>query len=135
MITEDFAISQPIAKVGDFGLSQFTYFDMRALKNTGKIGNITPCWAAPEILCQQPYSIQSDIYSLGLLLWEVKYRKMAFWKVLDGGFAMEKCLEAVVSGQRPDVDLSDPYDQLCAQCWADDPQSPSSVSHFFHGPH
>ncbi len=120
-ISEDVVLSQPLAKVGDFGLSQFAYFEMISHKGKGVIGDINPRWTAPEVLRGQPYSVQSDVYSLGLLLWEVKYRKMAYGNVGEGPFQMEELTKGILSGIRPQVNVNDEYDKLCAECWADNP--------------
>ncbi|XP_057859089.2 serine/threonine-protein kinase ppk1 isoform X2 [Cryptomeria japonica] len=59
-------------KVGDFGLSR--------LKNstflTAKSGKGTPQWMAPEILRNEPSNEKSDIYSFGVVLWELATEKI-----------------------------------------------------------
>ena len=85
-ISEELALSHPLAKVGDFGLSQFTPFQLRAIQDKGTMGHINPQGTAPEILRGQPYSVQADVYSLGLLLWEIKHRTMAYGNVGAGAF-------------------------------------------------
>ncbi len=53
-------------KIGDFGLSQFLKDNKY---NRGKIG--TPHWMAPEILKGGVYEYSSDVYSYGMILWEI----------------------------------------------------------------
>ncbi|PON46231.1 Mitogen-activated protein kinase kinase kinase [Trema orientale] len=54
-------------KVGDFGLSR--------LKNatflTARSGRGTPQWMAPEILRNEPSNEKSDVFSFGVILWEL----------------------------------------------------------------
>ncbi|KDO63545.1 hypothetical protein CISIN_1g038211mg, partial [Citrus sinensis] len=54
-------------KVGDFGLS--------SLKNatylTAKSGRGTPQWMAPEVLRSEPSNEKSDVFSFGVILWEL----------------------------------------------------------------
>ncbi|OMO79446.1 hypothetical protein CCACVL1_13675 [Corchorus capsularis] len=54
-------------KVGDFGLSRF--------KNgtflTTKSGRGTPQWMAPEVLRNEPSNEKSDVFSFGVILWEL----------------------------------------------------------------
>uniref|UniRef100_A0A7N0ZWQ7 non-specific serine/threonine protein kinase n=1 Tax=Kalanchoe fedtschenkoi TaxID=63787 RepID=A0A7N0ZWQ7_KALFE len=54
-------------KVGDFGLSR--------LKNstflTAKSGRGTPQWMAPEVLRNEPSNEKSDVFSFGVILWEL----------------------------------------------------------------
>ena len=120
-ISEELALSHPLAKVGDFGLSQFTPFQLRAIQDKGTMGHINPQWTAPEILRGQPYSVQADVYSLGLLLWEIKHRTMAYGNVGAGVFQYEKVKAHILSGGRPPVSAGDPYDNLCAECWVENP--------------
>ncbi|KAK8578806.1 hypothetical protein V6N12_069150 [Hibiscus sabdariffa] len=54
-------------KVGDFGLSRW--------KNgtflTTKSGRGTPQWMAPEVLRNEPSNEKSDVFSFGVILWEL----------------------------------------------------------------
>eukprot|EP01017_Pseudomicrothorax_dubius_P003112 TRINITY_DN10365_c0_g1_i1.p1 TRINITY_DN10365_c0_g1~~TRINITY_DN10365_c0_g1_i1.p1 ORF type:complete len:216 (+),score=37.84 TRINITY_DN10365_c0_g1_i1:299-946(+) len=54
-------------KLGDFGLSHVrSAIDKRFY---GRIG--TPNWMAPEILRREKYDESSDVYSFGMVLWEM----------------------------------------------------------------
>jgi len=58
-------------KVCDFGLSRFdTSSNMKTLTKVRG----TYCYSAPELYGAQKFTIKSDIYSLGILLWEMAYR-------------------------------------------------------------
>lgn len=50
----------------DFGLSRLR---VDSLVDTGPGG--TPEWMAPELLRQQPFNEQSDVFSFGVILWEL----------------------------------------------------------------
>jgi len=54
-------------KLGDFGLSRFVI--KMSDKDKGRIG--TPHWMAPEILLGGKYEYHSDIFSYGMILWEL----------------------------------------------------------------
>ena len=32
----------------------------------------TPCWTAPEVLRGEKYSESADVYSFGIIMWEVR---------------------------------------------------------------
>ena len=62
LIGEDWGV-----KLCDFGLSRYQEkFDS---ENHGKIG--TPHWMAPEILRGEKYTSAADVYSFGVILWEM----------------------------------------------------------------
>jgi serine/threonine protein kinase len=59
-------------KIGDFGLS-------RALETLGTqtmtaVG--TPGWTAPEVLRGEPYAASSDVFSFGVVAWELAARRL-----------------------------------------------------------
>lgn len=107
-------------KVGDFGLSR--------LKNatflTPKSGRGTPQWMAPEILRNEPSNEKSDVFSFGVILWELMTESIP-WNNLNAlqvvgvvGF-MDKRLE-LPDGLDPEVA------SIIRDCWKSDPgQRPS----------
>ena len=57
-------------KICDFGLSTVnSKLDRKKHKKEGRIG--TPHWMAPEIMRSEIYDEYSDIYSYGMILWEM----------------------------------------------------------------
>lgn len=54
-------------KVGDFGLSKLKH----ATFLTAKSGGGTPQWMAPEVLRNDPSNEKSDVFSFGVILWEL----------------------------------------------------------------
>lgn len=121
-ISEEEAIKKPIAKIGSFWLSQIGFSDLRVFTKNAVMGNVNPRWTAPEILRGLPYSEKSDVYALGLLLWELKYRKLVFQSEESGeAFSSNILHQSILNGHRPPIDLSDEYDQLCSRCWTENP--------------
>eukprot|EP01128_Nolandella_sp_AFSM9_P012045 TRINITY_DN890_c0_g1_i1.p1 TRINITY_DN890_c0_g1~~TRINITY_DN890_c0_g1_i1.p1 ORF type:complete len:876 (-),score=156.31 TRINITY_DN890_c0_g1_i1:1075-3504(-) len=66
-------------KLADFGLSRFTQ-QSNSMSTLGKLRG-TYCYTAPEIYWANPYTTKSDVYSLGVVLWEFSYR------VLTGSYS------------------------------------------------
>lgn len=63
-------------KLCDFGLSRVkSKIDRK--KNQGRVG--TPHWMAPEILRGEKYDESSDVYSYGMILWEMVTREIPYY--------------------------------------------------------
>jgi len=100
-------------KVCDFGLSEFRE-DQQISTNTKPIG--TPLYMAPEVMQRGEITEKVDVYSFGILLWEILCRKPAFshHKQYD---AFSK---AICQGERPPIPEGTLPElaQLMTQCWA-----------------
>ena len=59
-------------KITDFGISRLYEDDMM----TGQMG--TCHWMAPEVLDSKPYSLAADVYSYGIVLWEIVARETPY---------------------------------------------------------
>ena len=55
-------------KISDFGLSVRLYQDTEKPVGTGLF---PVCWTAPEVLRRQNYSTFSDVWSFGVVMWEI----------------------------------------------------------------
>jgi serine/threonine protein kinase len=55
------------AKIADFGLSKL--IDINATHAMGLIGSVA--WTAPEVLQEEVYRDSADVYSFGVILWEL----------------------------------------------------------------
>ncbi|GET60153.1 kinase-like domain-containing protein [Rhizophagus irregularis DAOM 181602=DAOM 197198] len=84
-----------------------------------KVYGVTP-YIAPEVLRHQPYTQASDIYSFGVIAYELFWSKSPYYdKSHDEFLAIEIC-----KGLRPNLDdLKFPqvFKNLIRQCWNADP--------------
>lgn len=103
-------------KVGDFGLSRLKHDSYLSTKT----GKGTPQWMAPEALRNEPSDEKSDVYSYGVILWEIATEKIP-WENLNSiqvigavGF-MEQRLDIP-----KDVDLE--WASIIESCWHREPQ-------------
>ncbi len=69
-----FLTKNGMVKLGDFGIAKCLNFTMDKAKTI--VG--TPYYLSPEIVHNKPYSFKSDIWSLGVLLYEMCALKMPF---------------------------------------------------------
>ena len=68
-----FSLDEVTVKVTDLGESM-----LLSEANTGR-GNLqNPIWMAPEILRGEFYDQSSDVYSFGIILWELVARQLPF---------------------------------------------------------
>lgn len=101
------------AKISDFGTFKLLRRDDSAVQS--HLGTLW--WTAPEVLSGKPNTFKSDVYSVGIVLWEICARKRPFEGVDD-------VIGAVVSGQRPKASYlracSAVFRDLVQACWSAD---------------
>lgn len=105
-------------KIGDFGLCRYIYADQSQYKSKG--GKLPLKWMSPEAIRHYEFSIKSDVWSFGILLFEVI--------TLGGspypGMPPEDVLPHLESGgriEKPDNCPENFYDVMM-QCWSADPE-------------
>ena len=99
-------------KICDFGLSRETEEDLYNVKSGGKI---PVRWTAPEAIAYRRFNEASDVWSFGVLVWEVT----SFGRVPYSGIDIIDLLGKVQDGyrlERPDL-CPDPLYNLMLSCW------------------
>uniref|UniRef100_A0A8C9VGH8 Mitogen-activated protein kinase kinase kinase 7 n=1 Tax=Scleropages formosus TaxID=113540 RepID=A0A8C9VGH8_SCLFO len=107
-----------VLKICDFG----TACDIQTHMTNNKG---SAAWMAPEVFEGSNYSEKCDVFSWGIILWEVITRKKPFDEI--GGPAF-RIMWAVHNGTRPPLikNLPKPIESLMTRCWSKDPsQRPS----------
>jgi serine/threonine protein kinase len=109
------------AHISDFGLSQ----PADKPPKSGDIYGVIP-YIAPEVLRGEPYTKAADIYSFGIIMWEMTSGVPAFSNVPhDFNLIFRIC-----NGLRPDIveGTEVEYKELMRRCWDCDPERrPSSL--------
>ena len=103
-------------KVCDFGLSR-----LQASTNSSMTGNCgTVQWMAPEVLANQKYNEKADVFSYGIILWELLTRACPY----EGMGAVQCALAVLNRDHRPVIPhWCPPFLQaLIRACWKTDPQ-------------
>ncbi|KAK6263048.1 hypothetical protein QUC31_008864 [Theobroma cacao] len=104
-------------KVADFGLSRWK----NATFLTTKSGRGTPQWMAPEVLRNEPSNEKSDVFSFGVLLWElvtvsIPWNNLNSLQVVGVVGFMDRRLE-LPEGLDPQVA------SIIRDCWRSDPEN------------
>ncbi|PWA43635.1 PAC motif-containing protein [Artemisia annua] len=104
-------------KVGDFGLSRIKH--QSYLKTKTRKG--TPQWMAPEVLRNEHADEKSDVYSYGVVLWELTTKKIP-WADLN---IMQVIGAVGFMNQRLEIpkDVDPQWASLIESCWCSEPQS------------
>lgn len=101
-------------KVCDFGLSRIVEQTLSATMTACG----TPCWTAPEVLRNARYTEKADIYSFGIVLWELATREDPY-----KGMPPFQVVFAVgtqkLRPQMPRCPIA--WSRLVSDCWAEDP--------------
>ncbi|XP_030850464.1 mitogen-activated protein kinase kinase kinase 7 isoform X1 [Strongylocentrotus purpuratus] len=99
-----------VLKICDFGTA--CDFQTYMTNNKG-----SAAWMAPEVFEGRTYSEKCDIFSWGVILWEVISRRKPFDDI--GGPAF-RIMWAVHNGRRPPLirNIPKPLDKLMTRCWS-----------------
>jgi len=112
------------AKLADFGWARLKETIM-----TGKIG--TYQWMAPEVISSNKYTEKADVYSYGVILWEIAMRKPPYY----GIEVTEVARKVVNQNLRPSIKESDAptcWVSLMKKCWNKDPNQRPSFTQIIH---
>ncbi|KAE9620955.1 putative dual-specificity kinase TKL-Pl-4 family [Lupinus albus] len=103
-----------VVKIADFGVA-------RLLDPTGIMTAETGTyrWMAPEVIEHKPYSHKADIFSFGIILWELLTRKLPYEHLSP----LQAAVGVVHKGLRPEIprDTHPKLVELLHQCWQQDP--------------
>nr|XP_033777990.1 ephrin type-A receptor 2 [Geotrypetes seraphini] len=106
--------SQLVCKVSDFGLSRVLEDDPEATYTTSG-GKIPIRWTAPEAISYRKFTSASDVWSYGIVMWEVmSYGERPYWELSN-----HEVMKAINEGFRLPAPMDCPSTvyQLMMQCW------------------
>ncbi|CAB5199829.1 unnamed protein product [Rhizophagus irregularis] len=115
------------------GIAMMT--DIRVLKQEIEVTSEKIVYVEPQYLHNPSYEldIKSDIYSLGILLWELSNGRPPFsdytQKVLDLAHIRNKLLNGV--REKPVANTPSKYLQLYQKCWQDDPNLRPEINEIY----
>ena len=113
----------------DFGLSVFRNAtgdsaSRRAGLNAHAVG--TPYTLAPEVMGGESYTDKADVYSYGMVLWELLANRKPFENLLP----MQLMFKVYAQNARPDLSLvPDEFRPLIERCWDREPRQRPDFGH------
>jgi len=106
--------------IGDLGLSQ----PANNTLSNNEIYGVIP-YVAPEILKGGKFSKESDIYSMGMIMWELTTGLQPFANIEHD----TDLIYEIIDGKRPEITNDTPEDfaRLMKKCWNSDPKKRPSA--------
>jgi len=102
-----------LAKIGDWGSARAALSGSRTM--THGVG--TACWLAPEVIKHARSSKFSDVYSYGIILWELATRE----EVYQGLETTQIIAKVANESLRPPVPHDCPWKHIMIRCWEENP--------------
>ncbi|CAF4469667.1 unnamed protein product [Didymodactylos carnosus] len=126
-----------LVKLTDFGLSRGSaIYSPLSPASSSTLLNVVPVrYAAPEVLansqCQASYSEKSDMFSVGVLMWEAYSRGNMPWYQIETN---EEVSRLVISGRRLEqpTRCSDNYWTIMIHCMSERPQDRPKFINLHH---
>jgi serine/threonine protein kinase len=111
--------------IGDFGTSRYESDDATF---TGETGTVT--YAAPEVYNGEPYTSKVDIFSFGLILYEILVGSPVF----PDSMCPFPIMRQVLKGDMPPIPskCGEFMQSLIPRCWSMNPESRPSLDDIFH---
>ncbi len=95
-------------KVADFGFARIKE-ENATMTRCG-----TPCWTAPEVLQGGKYDERADVFSFGIIVWQVLTRREPYVGRNFMGVSLD-----VLEGKRPQIpnDCPTEFHKVMKKCW------------------
>jgi ABC-type branched-subunit amino acid transport system substrate-binding protein len=110
-------------RLSDFGTAVSVSDPIQLIKHTGSVG--TPAYMAPELMANQAYNCKVDVYSLGMLSWEIFAETVPF-SFLKRVWDLPRL---VLEGMRPELpdDWPAGVREVISDCWLQAPEKRPSA--------
>ncbi|PRP81755.1 putative receptor protein kinase [Planoprotostelium fungivorum] len=105
-------------KVSDFGMSRETVDKDSAQQTQSNVGPIK--WMSPEAIRDREYSVKSDSFSFGVVIWEILTCQEPWGDMTP----IEVAFAVINEGKRLDIpkDCHPALSELMQQCWSSQPE-------------
>ena len=111
------------AKLGDFGLAKSKSAQVKTSLGSSEAVE----YHAPEVLKRQPYTVKAEIFSFGMLCWEILKGQKPF---SSRGWTTQEISRGILAGTRETLaaDIPATYGALIERCWSASSASRPSLS-------
>jgi mitogen-activated protein kinase kinase kinase 9 len=112
------------AKIADFGWTR-----LKSDRMTNRIGTFQ--WMAPEVIDGDMYTEKADIFSYGIILWEIAAREPPYKSIMG----TKVSIDVVKYDLRPDIPKATPeaFAKLMKRCWVNSPGTQSGAPTLLQG--
>lgn len=120
---------QPL--ITDFGLSKFLQYD-HSKSQSNSVGTLP--YMAPEVISDTKYGRKADVYSFGVLMYEVVTDSIPYPEYLNGELNQYRFQYKILNDNyRPKFDkpIKKPIQELIEQCWSANPDDRPTFSELF----
>lgn len=107
-----------VVKVADFGMAKRLYYDGKYEKTSQ--GLLPVKWMAIESLTDRVFSSQSDVWSFGVVLWELFSLGKVPYPGMEIGHLLVKEIQNGYRMERP-INAPNFFGETMARCWKADP--------------
>ncbi|KAK8839729.1 hypothetical protein M9Y10_031434 [Tritrichomonas musculus] len=126
-------------KICDFGLSRYLPDEFTSTVGLSMTTNAgTPLYMAPEVFNNEgdiPYEKSIDVYSFGMLAYQLVTGKQPFYKLLKNKISSFNFLTKVLGGERPTFDengdVPKKMQDLLISCWDSNPNARPTFEYIF----
>lgn len=117
------------AKLCDFGISKTIDHPAKSMQTNSQS---TPYWMAPEYILEGRFTDKSDIYSFGILMWEIIMRDTLPYKnnnMFDFILGNKEALKQrpIIPDNLSSTDFNPSMKELTMECWDSDPNHRPSI--------
>ena len=120
--------------ISDFGLSKFFDPNHSTSQSMADIG--TAAYMAPEVIATERYNTKADVYSFGILMYEILSGKRAYQNLLTGKKKISIFIfkQKILEGLRPEIEkgsMKKSHKIMIEKCLSKDPKDRPTFSELY----
>jgi serine/threonine protein kinase len=119
--------SQRVCKIGDFGMARHMESMGDVYERHSRNAKIPVRWMAPEVLLNNSFTTKSDVFSFGILMWEIVTLGSTPYRHLKTDQIIQAVARNGERPERPEYCHELLYD-IMSSCWSADPAQRPSFS-------